>query len=98
MIGTVLVRVLSDAPNHRLREFDKQQAVIASIIAEDVGEGWRENYAESELSQRPCPVPPRANATQSLTLHPERCRAEVLVVEPEVLALAAIRMIAPVEK
>src|SRR5664279_1787453 len=94
----MLVGVLSDALNHRLRQLDQQQAVVARVVAKYVGKRRRENDAESKLSQCPGRVLARGTATEVLACDQHGRRAEVLLVEYEVFAVAAIRMVSPVEK
>src|SRR5450755_1257570 len=98
MIGTMLVRMLGNAPDHRLGQLDKKQAVIAGVVAEDVGKRRRDNDAKPEFSQRPCGVLPRRSAAEILAGNQHRRRPEMFVVEDEVFAITAIGMIAPVEK
>ena len=94
----MLVGVLGDALDHRLGQFDQQQAIVAGVVAKDVGERRRQDDAESELSQRPRRVLARRAATEILARNQNGRLAKVLVVEHEVFAVAAVRMVAPVEK
>src|SRR5215469_195904 len=96
VIRAMAVSALGDALDGRLRQFDNEQTVIAGVVAEDVGERWREDYSKAEFSECPGCVLARGSTAEILSGH-QNCRiAKVLTVEHEVFAIAAIGMVTPV--
>lgn len=98
LVARMLLGTMANGGDIRLGRGDREDAAVAAVVLEDVGERGRDDNAETEIFHRPGSVLARGTATKILARDQNRRAFVTGLVEHELRPGIAFLVESPIEK